>query len=222
MKKPIIGIIPDIDINKGKFPKKGNFVPLDFIKKLQESGAEVIILGVSGEKDDISQEILSICDGFLFMSGNYFFPYHLEAMGFAVKNHVPVLGICLGMQVMGAYSAGVELENITDLKRDLNINHDPKILVDKDRGKPVHKVNLKKDSIIHRLFGDEVLVNSRHMHYISKVEDPFIITGLSEDGIIEVVEYKDKDNFIIGVQWHPEAMDTMKPLFDFFIEKVRS
>ena len=222
MKKPIIGIVPFITKGCEEIPYAGNYITCDYIKKLQDSNAEVITLSVSNGEDSISEEVLSLCDGLVIMGGNYIWPYHLKVIEYADENNIPFLGICLGMQIMSLYSSGVEDKKIADLKREVMIDHDPIINNELERGILVHDVRLTEGSIIHKLFGDKVAVNSRHEYYAPVVKSPFKATGRSEDGIIEVIEYENDDKFMIGVQWHPEAMDTMKPLFDLFIEKTKT
>ena len=53
----------------------------------------------------------------------------------------------------------------------------------------------------------------------------FDIVGISEDGIIEAIEYKN-NRFALGVQWHPESIyeDSCeaKRIFDEFIKMSNS
>jgi len=220
MRKPIIGIIPFFTQSSKEIPYPGNYVTFDYIEKLEASGADVIVLAISDKAGNISEDVLSIVDGFLIHGGNYIGPYHLKTLEYADTNNVPFLGICLGMQVMGLYSSGIEDLKIADLRREIMIDHDP-ITTDLTRKNPVHSVKLTEGSIIHDLFGDKVNVNSRHSYYTPEVKSPFIVTGRSEDNIIEVIEHEDKEKFLVGVQWHPETMGTMEPLFNQFIKEVR-
>jgi putative glutamine amidotransferase len=36
------------------------------------------------------------------------------------------------------------------------------------------------------------------------VADGLFVEAISHDGIVEAVSYREKGNFILGVQWHPE------------------
>jgi putative glutamine amidotransferase len=45
--------------------------------------------------------------------------------------------------------------------------------------------------------------NSRHTEGVVKLSEQVVLSGTSDDGIIEAVEIKGK-KFALGVQWHPE------------------
>lgn len=71
---------------------------------------------------------------------------------------------------------------------------------------PTHKVKLEEGSIVKRAHGAEIIaVNSFHHQAIREPAPEFIVTGRSEDGIIEAIEHRNC-KFAVGVQWHPEHM----------------
>ena len=53
---------------------------------------------------------------------------------------------------------------------------------------------------------------------VTKVELPFIVSAYSEDSLIEAVEYIDDNHFIIGLQFHPENIESMQIIFDKFVK----
>lgn len=105
-------------------------------------------------------------------------------ISFAIKNNKRLLGICQGMQEMGKYGSD---DKLLECKRHA--------LLDGSK----HLVYLN-DGILKRLGGAVLQVNSYHREKIEK-SSYFRVTGISEDGVIEAIE---GDNFMIGVQWHPE------------------
>lgn len=105
-------------------------------------------------------------------------------ISFAIKNNKRLLGICQGMQEMGKYGSD---DKLLECKRHA--------LLDGSK----HLVYLN-DGILKRLGGTVLQVNSYHREKLEK-SSYFRVTGISEDGIIEAIE---GDNFMIGVQWHPE------------------
>lgn len=105
-------------------------------------------------------------------------------ISFAIKNNKRLLGICQGMQEMGKYGSD---DKLLECKR--HALHDGS----------KHLVYLN-DGILKRLGGSVLLVNSYHREKLEK-SSYFRITGISVDGVIEAIE---GDNFMIGVQWHPE------------------
>jgi len=156
----------------------------------------------------IDTELLGICDGIIFQGGSDIYPYHFQILDYCIKNNIPVLGICMGHQIIGLYS--INSQNEDDLiKVD---NHNDK--------KSTHKITTTKDSILSITLGDSPLVNSRHEYALKEVYEPFKITATSEERIIEGVEYVDDNHFVIGVQFHPEDLKNTENLYNYFIKEV--
>ena len=55
-------------------------------------------------------------------------------------------------------------------------------------------------------------VNSYHLQSIKDVAPNFTVTAVSKDGVIEAIE----NGNIIGVQWHPEALNDIEFFDKFF------
>ncbi len=166
------------------------------------------------EEKDILIRQLELCDGILLPGGLKRFEYDLFILDYALKHDIPILGICLGMQIMTMLDVnGQQVLNLE--KIDSNVNH---AAYGEDL---VHEVNISKDSKLFQILGvDHFMVNSRHR---MKITDPgtFTIYGQSGDGVIELIERHDK-KFAIGVQWHPEMMTSydhrQQLLFDSLVK----
>ena len=65
-----------------------------------------------------------------------------------------------------------------------------------------------------------IYVNSRHLYKLDSVSEPLIVSAKSTDDVIEAIEWIDDDHLIIGVQWHPEDMNNMDDLYNFFISET--
>ena len=96
---------------------------------------------------------------------------------------MPVLGICLGMQIMGL-EAGAELDQHLPDSCSTAANH--------ARG------------TVHTVGGSlgEGQVHSRH-HQSLRTAGSFEVVATADDGLIEAIRDSSAD-FCLGVQWHPE------------------
>jgi putative glutamine amidotransferase len=135
----------------------------------------------------------------------------------AFSLHKPILAICHGVQTMNVWRNG---SLIQDLKTC--VNHRP--------GRDVaeaHPVHIEPGSRLAGLvslgsMGDPK-VNSSHHQAIRVAGDNLLVTAVSPaDGVIEAVELDSPDQFVVGVQWHPERTYTQnafsRAIFAAFIE----
>ena len=150
-------------------------------------------LPLTDEEKIIIEKSLDYIDGMLFPGGNKFTPYDRYLLERCIEKDIPVLGICLGMQMMSCFKKDVNL-----IKNETDINH--KQESDEEL---THKVRIKKDTLLYEIIGsEEIMVNSFH-NYHALDNNLFNICAISEDNIIEGIELNDK-KFVLGIQWHPE------------------
>lgn len=127
----------------------------------------------------------------------------------AFRNRTPVLGICRGMQVINVHLGGTL---IADLWHDGFRKHETK----SDEPEVRHTVSIKNgtelQSIVKIPNGE---INSYHHQGIKILAETLLPTSLSDDGVIESIEWKEKNDrsFLLAVQWHPERMhDRSNPM----------
>ena len=204
MKK--IGIIPStlgFDTNN-PFDDK-YYVQNTYIEKLNKISLPIIIPPTNLS---INKEILDICDAFLIIGGKKVHKYHYEVIDYAIKTNKKLLGICLGMQAIGMYSN----KDYKELTIEKVNNHYYDNITQKNKELLVHNINIKEDSILFKLFGKNLLVNSIHKYRLKYITPPFKVIAKHND-TIEGVEYKN----ILGVQFHPELMKNTDILFEWLI-----
>jgi putative glutamine amidotransferase len=141
----------------------------------------------------------------------------------ALRDGLPVLGICRGNQVL-AIAAGGKLYQDIESELSSALPHDMRHL---DRDHLSHGVTILPGSRLHASVGQaEAVVNSLHHQAVREVPSSFVVTAWSEDGVVEAVEARDHP-FAVGVQCHPEGMwrttaPEFKGLFEAFVDAARA
>lgn len=133
----------------------------------------------------------------------------------------PILGICRGCQIINVFEGGNLYQNLCEQVEDC-ANH---FTSHKHMCELYHDITLVPDSKLFEIFQTETLkTNSFHNQAVKDLAPGFRASAFSEDGIIEAIE-ADADDFIIGIQAHPEALTAEHPhfikLFEAFIQAAR-
>jgi putative glutamine amidotransferase len=130
----------------------------------------------------------------------------------ALARNLPVLGICGGQQLLAVALGGTLIQHIPDTVPDA-LGHEQKT----QHGEPCHEVSISSGTLLHRLVGARMQVNSSHHQ---AVQDPgrAIVNAVAPDGVIEGIE-DPTQRFCIGVQWHPEFFADLgdKAIFAAFV-----
>ena len=143
------------------------------------------------EDKEILDTQIDMCDGILMPGGDRIYHYDNYICKRVNEKNMPLLGICMGMQVMCNYN---------------NSNRNIKV---EGHKKPddeyVHNVNISKSSKLFNIINqEEIKVNSLHGYMVPNSGEYSISAKC--DNVIEGIEKKD-ELFNIGVQWHPERSD---------------
>lgn len=170
---------------------------------------------ITAENINDLNNFLEMCDGLILPGGNKFLPTDMYILDYAIKNNIPVLGICLSMQMMSCYQEDILMEKNDDTL--LNHNQEKDKLFQ-------HKVKIDHDSLLYQIIEkDEIEVNSFHNYHITP-NHIYKSVAKSPDGVIEAIEYPNS-TFNMGVQWHPERSidkdEISKKLLKYFIEECR-
>jgi putative glutamine amidotransferase len=119
---------------------------------------------------------------------------------------LPILAICRGAQALNVARTGTLFQHVPD-RFGAEIDH-------RQPGygaTPAHSVEIDPDSTLARALGcTTVDVNSYHHQAADEVGRGLRAVAWSRDGLIEAVEAPGRD-FVIGVQWHAEAMASELP-----------
>ncbi|MDQ6631529.1 MAG: gamma-glutamyl-gamma-aminobutyrate hydrolase family protein [Verrucomicrobiota bacterium] len=128
----------------------------------------------------------------------------LQMIAEIFRQRKPLLAICRGHQILNVALGG---DLIVDIPSEVPqaINHRRTDL----KSEPVHEVQLEKNSLSAKIFaGETIRVNSTHHQAVGKIASSLRVIGKSDDGIIEVMELKDKKllPYLVSVQFHPERL----------------
>jgi len=211
-----------------------------FTKEDLDEDLELVEL--SFEKNNVAD--IYDCDGFVLTGGVDVHPsmyngktiyanspsFQLERDLFEEKiyrysqlNHLPVLGICRGMQLINVLEGG---KLIQDLDNG-NTRHK------KEDSDKEHTIVAESDSLLHEVAGATAgHVNSAH-HQAIDPKSPgmnLMVNAYDDDEkIIEGLEFNNKAGkaFMLCVQWHPERMRDRdnnafsKKIKERFLDEIR-
>ena len=134
---------------------------------------------------------------------------------------LPVLGICRGCQALAVASGGKLNQHIPDL--GINEVHGQSEENIHEHIAPYHEVIVEPASAISQIIGKSIITtNSFHHQSVKSVGKSLKIVGRTKAGIVELIEHSDRQQFIFGVQSHPEleADGELEPLWLSFAKRV--
>ncbi|WP_304507118.1 gamma-glutamyl-gamma-aminobutyrate hydrolase family protein [Anaerotignum sp.] len=220
--QPVIGITPDYDNIAGRYK-----VHQDYISAIISAGGYPVML--------FPQPVMPpFIDGIVFTGGGDIDPllfheeplresgeisplrddFELSLCHLAIQNNIPLLGICRGMQIINIALGGTIFQDIS-VQTSSTLKHSQQA----PRGYGTHSIIMEKNSLLSSLWGKEkATVNSFHHQAVAVLGDGLRISAKSQDGLIEAIEHIENP-FVLGVQWHPEAMkgEDQRKLFSAFL-----
>jgi len=123
----------------------------------------------------------------------------------AIEDGKPVLGVCRGMQVINVAAGGSLVQDV-EHESERFLKHDYYPTQGFARDYLAHDAHVREGSMLHRIYGSTTIkVNSMHHQGIRKLGDQLDASIHAPDDLIEGIEGTN-DNFLVGVQWHPEML----------------
>jgi putative glutamine amidotransferase len=125
----------------------------------------------------------------------------------ALSAHKPVLAICYGCQILNVHQGGSLVQDIRSEKPGTAAHGKTDQAANADTKDLEHEATLVAGSQLQKLAGHtNVVINSSHHQAIDRPGQNLKVTARGTDGIIEGVELQSTEDWVVGVQWHPERM----------------
>ena len=230
--RPVIGITANTDAESAKILK-------GYYQSIEQAGGVPLLLPPTTNRNTLLSLVDRI-DGLLLSGGGDVNPalfglepemelgeingerdsFELLLTRLVYDRCLPILGICRGMQVLTlALGGSVHQDLDTDFDDKYLIKHTQKA----ERHVPTHSVRAEAGSLMAKLLGEHLLVNSFHHQSVDESGPRLRITATAPDGVAEAVESTELRP-VIGVQWHPECFLAdgnlaMNPLFRYLVEQ---
>ena len=221
--KPIIALTPEAITLPANHVRRGAFCGASYSEAIAAAGGLPIILPLTREPA-ILRQLLSHCHGLLLTGGadvshKFYAPrmptrqratiqgvdeirdeMEIYLTRLALRNDLPVFGICRGIQVMNVALGGTLLPDMPGRRHS----------------KPIalkHALRWEKSSKMRAtLRAPALLVNTTHHQALDKVAPGLRVVARAKDGVIEAIEH-DSARFFWGVQFHPERLVKVAPQF---------
>ena len=196
----------------------------EYAEAVRNAGGEPVVIDVNATPSEIAQAVKA-CDGVLLPGS----PADVDPEKYGAERHPdtapadsfrdstdelllqdaynmrkPVFGICYGLQSLNVWRTGT-----LDQAVPQGVNHEAGHKV-----AHAHSVQIDPESKLAAILRDAgalpgsdlaISVNSSHHQAADVVGDGLRLVAWSpDDGVKEAVEGTSPDQFVLGVQWHPE------------------
>ena len=139
----------------------------------------------------------------------------------ALATHKPVLAICYGCQILNVHQGGTLVQDIPSEIFGTEAHGKTDLAANAMKGDLEHNATLAEGSQLEKLAGAvQVRINSSHHQSIDRPGERLRVTARGTDGIVEGVELQSPEDWVVGVQWHPERMPDDKFAQKLFTELV--
>lgn len=122
--------------------------------------------------------------------------FEKDLLDYAIKNEIPALGVCRGIEFLNVYFEG----KLTPVEDDVHVA-------------TTHKVEFSDEHLVDIKLPDQLTVNSYHDYGISSTDvgNKLNVLAKSPDNTVECLTHESLP--IWGIMWHPER-DSPSSKFD--------
>jgi putative glutamine amidotransferase len=233
MRRPVIGICTALERARWSvWDQQAALLARNYVQAVQRAGGFALMLAPDPCLVEDAGEALDLIDGLVLAGGADIDPHtygqeaHAETVDTvperdvfeialvraAIERDMPVLGICRGMQLINVARGGTLMQHLPERFG----HHDHRRALGSFDGAD-HEVDLREGTLALRAAGETRHPTKSHHHQgVDRLGDGLEISGTSVmDGLPEAIELPGSQ-FVLGVQWHPEA-DTSSPVLDALV-----
>ena len=122
--------------------------------------------------------------------------------------------------------SGEMVYKILDICLSLKIKKTVKHMQNAPRYYPTHAITIASNSLLNKILKcKKAIVNSYHHQMIDKLGKYIRFSAVAADGVIEAIEHVDQKRFVLGLQYHPEAMwktdFKSRRIFQYFVNACK-
>jgi len=240
-KPPVVGITADFAEAKHQVHSEPTlFLAQRYYRAVEQAGATPLILPPLSSAAAI-RRLLDLLDGLLISGGGFDIhpsyygeqpirqlgavkaqrtEFELDIAAAALKNNLPVLGICGGEQALNVVLGGSLYQDIAAQVADAGEHQQSE-----KKSQGGHRVQIPDGTRLRAIVKEPSLeVNTTHHQAVKQLGKGLIVDAIADDGMIEGIE-STRHTFVIGVQWHPEVLAPRRQghrrIFDAFIAACR-
>ena len=213
---PVIGLTTyRQQARSGVWDVPASFLPAVYLEGVTRTGGIAVLLPPQPVDGAIAEQVIGRLDGLILTGGKDVDPaaygqqphpateepasdrdeWEFALLRAAIDRRVPVLGICRGPQVINVALGGTLHQHLPDV-----LGHSGHRVADATFAS--HTAQIAAGSRLNRLLGESIQTRCYHHQAIDQVASGLVASARC-DGIIEGIESAGED-FVVGVQWHPE------------------
>ena len=236
--RPVIGICAAWDeASWGFWSQPAAIVAATYLDAVETAGGLPIALPPSSLRPGDAAALVGRVDGLLLVGGSDLDPasygrqrspsteataplrdgFEVALAREALRTDTPVLGICRGLQILNVATGGTLHQQLTDADF---FEHRP--FPGRLDDPTFHEVEVLGGTLLadHGATARRN-VNSHHHQGVAELGEFARVSARSvPDGLVEAVEWPTQ-TFALGVQWHPEALESDATFVDFVAATAR-
>ncbi|SEH85114.1 putative glutamine amidotransferase [Mycolicibacterium rutilum] len=236
--RPVVGLTTYLQqAQTGVWDVRASFLPAIYFEGVELAGGIATLLPPQPVDDEIADRLLDGLDGLIVTGGPDVLPdnygqdphpatneanpdnrsrddFELALVRGAIRRGLPLLGICRGAQVLNVALGGTLHQHLPDV-----IGH-----TRHQQGNAVFTTSTVRTvagTRLAALIGETSDAQCYHHQAVDQLGSGLVISAQDDDGVIEGVEVPG-EQFILGVQWHPEErLDDLR-LFAAVVDAART